>query len=411
MSIGSVFFFVLFGFLIFLFSIFIVSLIKKDQKKSGFEPAVTVVIPVYNEEDHIAATLDSILAEDYPKDKIEVIVVDDGSKDKTVEIVKKYKAVRLIKQDHKGKVHALNTGAKAARHEFILTVDADTSFNPEFIREMVGPFSDKMVAATSGAVRVKNTHTFSGIFQNIEYHQNNLIRRSFSKVFNTGIWFFGCLACYRASILEQLGGFKKDTMAEDMDIAMECKSKGYKTINVSHAIAYTNVPTNHKDLFEQRSRWWIGGLQSLRKNKKLFSLKSDPSVLFLFINHYWWAFYAFLSLPFFIYQINYWFPAGTEPLSVFMYFFRWLSLAGPVYVLYKIPEWGLNIYNIFGVMSGIIATAMLVSAIKVYKDRLSLKNILAIFFYFPYTIFLNILLAGSVIRTLNLKKDEYFIRK
>ena len=151
-------------------------------------------------------------------------------------------------------------------------------------------------------------------------------------------------------------------------------------------------------------------LQSLKKNKELFSHKSNPSILFLYINQFWWSFYALLSLPVIIYQVYYWLPYNTASFSMlFGYLFRWFTLAGPFYVIYKIPEWGLNYNNFFGVFSGIISCILIIAAIKMFNDRLNLKNFLALFFYFPYTIILNIMISFSLI-SFGFTKKRYFIR-
>ena len=400
---GIYFFFVLFSFLVFLFTVFIISLFKKEKKYGKMSSKVSILIPAYNAEKTIIDCINAIKRNTFLN--FELIVIDDGSKDETVTLLQENN-VSYYKRPHLGKVDALNYGLEKTTGELILTVDADTFVEKNYIEKMIAPFSDEKVAATSGAVVVKNKGGLLGLFQNIEYHQNNLIRRSFSKVFSTGIWFFGCLACYRKDALEEINGFPKDTLAEDMDVAMVLKSRGYKTINVSDARGYTDVPTNLIDLYWQRSRWWVGGLQSLVKNRKLLHIRSNPSVLFLFINHFWWAFYAFISFPLFIYQINYWMPERT--IDIILYLLRWFSIWGPFYVLYKIPEWGLNFYNIFGVLSGVLSLIMISAAIIIYKDKFSWRNLVAMVFYFPYTIIINLIVALSVVRAIFLKK-KYFI--
>ncbi|MBW2979838.1 glycosyltransferase family 2 protein [Candidatus Woesearchaeota archaeon] len=409
MALTGVLFFILFAFLGFIFVVFLVSRCVK-RKEIDFKPKVSIVIPTFNEEKNIKECLDSIFDSDYPKEKIEVIVVDDGSKDKTTNIVNDYKKVHLLKQNHCGKSEALNLGALKASHEFILTIDADTIIDKDCIKEIVKPLADKMVGASTGNSRVKNSNSLAGIFQNIEYHYNNLIRNVFSIVFKNGIWFFGALACYRKSVLVKIGHFKKDSMTEDMDIALEIKKEGYKTINVHNAFGYTIVPKNFRELYTQRSRWWVGVLQSLIKNRDMFSHKSSPAILFLFVNQFWWSFYAFLSFPAILYQVNYWLPYNSQSFaSLFGYLFRWFSLSGPIFVLYKLPVWGISFYSFFGVLSGIISTIMIVAAIKMFKDRINFKNMFAIFFYFPYTIILNIIIVISLLRP-ELWRKKAFIR-
>lgn len=412
MIIGSSIFAVLFLFLILIFVTAVISVFKKD-KNLHYEPKVSIILPCYNEEKNIANCLDAVYSLDYPKEKTDVIVVNDGSTDSTPKILKKYqnkyKDLIILKGKHEGKSASLNIGVKHSSNDIILSVDADTVIDKASLKKLVRPFANKDVGATNGSCVVRNSNSMISIFQKIEYHYNNLIRRSFSVLFKNGIWFFGAFACYRKSVLKKIGYFKKDTMTEDMDTAMEIYRAGYRTINVYDALGYTIVPHTLKYFYKQRMRWWIGALQTLKKNKVLFSMKSSPSILFLFISQYWWSFFALISLPIIAYQVYYWLPYNTgSSIALFMYLFRWFSFLGPIYVIYKIPQWGISLYSIFGVLSGIISVFLIVKAIYLFKDKLHLKNILGIFFYFPYTIILNTIIIISIIRLIFLKK-KYFI--
>ena len=222
MEMSSVLFIILFSFLAFIFVIFLISRFIK-KKNFDFEPEISIIVPVFNEEKNIGECLDAILNSDYPEKKMEVIVIDDGSTDKTKDILKRYEKVNVLEQSHLGKAEALNLGVSKARYDFVLTIDADTIIDKSCIKEIVRPLADENIGATTGNSKVKNNNSIMGIFQNIEYHYNNLIRHCFSTVFNNGIWFFGALAAYRKSLLNDVGSFKKDTLTEDMDMALEIK--------------------------------------------------------------------------------------------------------------------------------------------------------------------------------------------
>jgi len=407
---GTYVFAVLFIFLTFVFSTAILSIFKKDHYKP-FEPFVSIVVPCYNGESTISRCLDSVFSLDYPKKKIEVIVVNDGSTDNTRTILgkymKKHSNLSVIKGNHEGKSLSLNLGVKNAAYDIIMSVDADTFIEKDSLKRLVRPFQMKDVGATNGSCIPYNSDTIISIFQKIEYHYNNLIRKSFSVIFNNGIWFFGAFACYRKSVLEEIGYFKTNTLTEDMNAAMEIYTSGYRTINVHDAIGMTVVPHSLSLFYNQRMRWWIGALQTLNKNHALFSKRASPSIIFLFINQYWWSLYALMSFPLIAYQVYYWLPnSGT--LDVALYLFRWFTLTGPIYVLYKIPVWGINIYNIFGVASGIMSIFLIIWAIHIFNDRVGLKNAFAIFFYFPYTLILNSIIVISLVKMLFLEK-KYFI--
>lgn len=415
MVVGVVILFFLFLFIFTVFLVILLSYFRRYTPPEGYEPYVSIIIPCYNEEKNIKKCLDSVHASSYPEDKLEIIVVDDGSTDKTLSILKDYRklSLKIVQGSHGGKSESLNLGVSKASYDIILTLDADTALTRFCISKSVCYFSDESVGATNGSCSVLNKDSFLGTFQLVEYNYNNLIRKGFSDIFNNAIWFFGAFACYRKKVLEDVGGFKKDNSAEDMDIALSIYSKGYRIVNVHDALVYTRVPSTLLALIKQRIRWWGGVLLSLRKNKSLFSKKSDPSIWFLFINQYWWSFYAFISIPLIAYQFSYWLPSNLNTFyNFFFYTFGWFSLLGPVYVIYKIPEWGVSIYSLFGVLSGLFSAFLMSYSFYIFKERFTFRTLLAIFFYFPYTIVLNTIIVISLVRIMFSKKvrKERFMR-
>ncbi|MCB9358728.1 glycosyltransferase family 2 protein [Candidatus Woesearchaeota archaeon] len=412
MVIGAVLFFGLFVYLSFILLLTLLSVFVKD-KHEKFDGSVSILIPCYNESEVIVDTLRSIKQQGY-KGKLEVIVIDDGSTDDTQKSVEEFSmrekfAVKIIHGKHQGKSKALNDGVKAAKNDFILTIDADTMLEKGSLQKLIAPFKDAKVGATNGSMVVAKADTLIRIFQRIEYHYNNLIRKSFSKIYKNSIWFYGAFACYRKNALKKIGSFHTDTMTEDMDSSMLICKEGYRAVNVYSAIASTNVPTSISRLIKQRMRWWIGGMQVVWKHRNLFSSKSSAAVNFFFINQYWWSLYALMLFPILIYQIFYWLPFNLGSVAdTFWYLFRWFTLSGPIYVIYKIPEWGISLYGIFGVLGGLISAFLIIWAIIVFKDKFDLKNIIAIFLYFPYTLILNMIIVISLVRLLFLKRS-YFI--
>ncbi len=409
MTFSAIVLFILFMFLFFQFVIIIISFFRK-KVKINYEPKISVVIPCYNEERNIMKCLNSVFASNYDKKKIEVIVVDDGSTDNTVTLLKKHsKKIRIIAGKHQGKSVSLNLGCKKAKHDYILTIDADVILDKNAIRRIVRPFKDKNVGAVNGSSLIRNSNTVLTWFQKLEYLLNNHIRKSFSDVFNNSVWFFGAFACYRKSLLQKIKYFKQDTLTEDMEISLGIYYQSYKIKHVYDAIGYTLAPNTIKEIIKQRTRWWLGGLQALNKHRKLFSRKSNFSILFLFINQYWWTIYAFLAIPIIVYQYNFWLSTNLGSFSqLFWYTFRWFSLFGPVHVLYMIPKWGISFISIFGVLSGIITSINLLISIKLFKEKQNLSNLVALLFYFPYTILLNFIIVLSVFRAL-FSKNNYFV--
>ena len=406
---SGIFFSILLAFISFITLVFLASIIIK-RKFEPQEPSISIIIPAYNEEKTISKCIESVLESDYPKEKLEVMVVDDGSTDKTREMAKR-KKVRLLTQNHTGKSDALNLGIKNSRKEFVLCLDADSFLEKDCIKELVKPFSNKKIGATSASIMVKNRKSVLGSFQNIEYAYHNLIRSSFSKAFNQGVWFMGAASCYRRDVLEKIGMFEKESLTEDIDASLKIKNHGYTTYNVDKAFVKTIVPESLQKFCEQRKRWWAGSLQALLKNRKAFSKDLSPSLTFIILNQIWWSFYATLSLPIIIYQILYWLPYNSDSITVMAaYLFRWTNLSGPLYAIYKIPEWGVSIHSIFGILSGILSSALIIVSLHLSKDRITTRNALATFFYFPYTILLNIVIFISLFN-FKKKKKRFYLKK
>jgi len=110
-----------------------------------------------------------------------------------------------------------------------------------------------------------------------------------------------------------------------------------------------------------------------------------------------WFFYSFFALPLMLFHIFYWLPANSATLlDMGWYFFRWFSLAGVAYMIYMIPEWGINWVYMFGVLGGILSSAFFLLSIWRY-DRLGWRNLLAVFFFFPYTLMMSVFMMGGVL--------------
>ena len=407
---------VLFSFILFTCVIIIISLFKKP-KYSFYKPKVSIIVPAHNESKNIATCLKHIHASRYPVELYEVIVIDDGSTDDTAKIVKSFKDVKLLYTHHKGKSAALNFGIKYCKHELILMIDADTMLHPDALQKLVLPFKDESVGATIGTYKVGNRKNMLTAFQAIEYSYNNLIRMGFSRVFHDSVWFYGAMSCYRKSALDQSGYMFSDTLTEDMDVAIRLQNKGYNIIHVYDAFSTTQVPETIHGFFKQRIRWWTGVLQSMRKNSKqssrnIFSKSSsnpkskNPEskhskipLIFVYLSQWWWSLFAVLAFPMFTIQIFYWLPYNLATfMDAFMYLFRWFSIFGPLYSVYMIPEWGISFFSAFGILAGLISVTFIIVSVTIFRDTVRLREVLAIVFYFPYTLVLNMVILISIVK-------------
>ncbi|MEW6218489.1 MAG: glycosyltransferase [Thermodesulfobacteriota bacterium] len=239
---------------------------------SAFQPPVSVLMAAYNEEKVIGRTLAALLATDYPGD-LEVIVVDDGSGDRTGEVVQEWQQrdprIRLLTQSNQGKARALRHGLAAARHEIVVTLDADTQFAAQTIRQLVQPLADARVAAVSGHARVGNPTSFISRCQDLEYLCGfNLDRRAFQE-WNCVTVVPGAVGALRRAAVLAAGGISPDTLAEDTDLTLTLHRHGQRIAYVPEALAWTEAPLAIGALACQRFRWAFGVLQCLWKHRDL----------------------------------------------------------------------------------------------------------------------------------------------
>ena len=248
---------------------------RKDRMESGpaATPGVSIIVPAYNEEVGIAAALRSLAASDYPD--FEIIVVDDGSTDATLETVKALgiPGITLITQANAGKSAALNNGIGVSTKEIVVTVDGDTLFEPSTVTRLVRAFHDEKVGAVSGNTKVGNRRGLLGRWQHIEYVMGfNLDRRTLD-VLNCIPTVPGAAGAFRKSALQGVGGMPTDTLAEDTDLTMILNRAGWKVVYEDDAIAWTEAPATVSQLWKQRYRWSYGTLQCLWKHRGVINSK------------------------------------------------------------------------------------------------------------------------------------------
>ncbi|MFD1934440.1 bifunctional polysaccharide deacetylase/glycosyltransferase family 2 protein [Nonomuraea mangrovi] len=232
-------------------------------------PPVTVIVPAFNEEAGIQATVMSLVQTTYTGE-LEVIVVDDGSTDATADLAAALGLpnVRVIRQPNGGKPAALNTGIAHARHELLVMVDGDTVFEPATIGHLVRQLADPAVGAVSGNTKVGNRRGMVGRWQHIEYVIGfNLDRRAF-ELLDCMATVPGAIGAFRRSALVALGGVSVDTLAEDTDLTMALCRSGWRVVYEEKALAWTEAPTSLGQLWKQRYRWCYGTLQAMWKHRR-----------------------------------------------------------------------------------------------------------------------------------------------
>ncbi|MEW6130601.1 MAG: glycosyltransferase [Acidobacteriota bacterium] len=236
---------------------------------NDFKPTVAVIVPAYNEEKVIVQTIASLLASDLPD--FEIVVVDDGSTDKTAErILENFaneKRVRFFTKANAGKPEALNFGVQHTDAEIVIALDADTIFTRDTIRKLARHFVDRKIGAVAGNAKVGNRINLMTRWQALEYvTSQNLDRRAFN-VLNCITVVPGAVGAWRRELVLQAGGFNDLTLAEDADLTMAIRKLGYRVAYEDEAIALTEAPDTVRGFIKQRFRWMYGTLQAAWRHK------------------------------------------------------------------------------------------------------------------------------------------------
>ncbi|MBK7601810.1 MAG: glycosyltransferase [Acidobacteria bacterium] len=255
----------------------------------AFNPLISVIVPAYNEEKVIARTIESLLASDYSN--FEIIVVDDGSPDKTTEVVKNQfgndPRVQSFRVENGGKAEALNFGLGKCSGEIIIGLDADTIFEKETIGSLAHRFADPQMGAIAGNAKVGNRINLITRWQALEYiTSQNLDRRAFSSL-NCITVVPGAIGAWRRDLLDETNGFASDTLAEDQDLTLKVRKLGYKIGYEENAIAWTEAPDTVRGLAKQRFRWSFGTLQCMWKHRDALFRPKYGTLGFLAMPNVW----------------------------------------------------------------------------------------------------------------------------
>jgi len=253
---------------------------KKENRKKIRLPSITIGVPAYNEEKTIEKTVDSIVKADYPKEKVEIIIVNDGSKDNTVSVVKqiiqKYPSydIKLVNKKNGGKASANNTALRKAKGELFAVVDADSRIEKNCIKLLVRHFENEKVGAAISRIKVDKPKTLLERMQRFEYIMSNMIRKLMSNIGTLALT-PGVLSMYRTELVRKLGGFdaNRENLTEDLEIAMRLKYHNYMVVMDTDSITHTVVPKKMHSLWRQRIRWSRGFIYNHWKYRDMFFSK------------------------------------------------------------------------------------------------------------------------------------------
>ena len=284
-------------------------------------PSISFLIPAYNEAKTIGRCIKSILNIDYPKDKLKVIVINDGSKDNTAEVAGRFRkfGVSVLNKKNGGKASALNHAMKHVNTDLVACMDADSIATKDYLKKVVGYLKNANVAAVTTSTKILTTRTLMQKIQWVEY-MISIIFRKLLAVFDCQFAVPGTGGVYKTSVLRKVGSFDETSKTEDMEIAMRMYSKGYKIENSIDAYVFTDCPSGFKALFKQRMRWYMGYMTNFRKysfmmfNKKygnfgIFYMPMTVVWIGLLISLFLFILYNLMFLPlFYFYRIGFMLP-------------------------------------------------------------------------------------------------------
>ncbi len=235
------------------------------KKEITHYPSVSIIVPSFNEEKTVTATVESLLNLDYPKDKLSLLLIDDGSTDKTLEVMNRFKnhpQIQIFSKPNEGsKFAALNFGLDKVRTDLVGCLDADSFVASNALKLMVPFFLDKEIMAVTPSIKIHEPKNILQYIQKMEYIWGVLFRRMLSSM---GAMYVtpGPFSIFRSRVFEELGGYKQAHHTEDMEMALRMQKNGYKIVDSVGAHVFTVAPDKLKDLYKQRVRWSYGFLNN-----------------------------------------------------------------------------------------------------------------------------------------------------
>ena len=277
---------------------------NKNNKKmhASKNKDVTILIPVYNSQKYIKETIQSIKNQKY-NGNIYINIIDDGSTDGSLELLRKMDSVeniKIIESSHIGKASALNKGLQCVFTDYVITVDSDTILHPLAVQNIMNKLfnSDKKTVATAGCLFVKNAKkSFVTKLQEWDYTLGIFGVKMLQGNYNSTLVAQGAFSAYKTEALKEIGGWQ-NCVGEDIVLTWKLLSKGYMTNFAPNAIAFTEVPEKWIKLGKQRKRWARGMIEAFKKVKVLTSRKLNiKSKILMCLN----IFFPFIDLALLIF--------------------------------------------------------------------------------------------------------------
>jgi len=261
---------------------FLLSLVrKKPPRKEYINPAVSILMPVHNEEKYVEDKIKSLLNIDYPANRVEVLIGSDGSTDRTEEIVKKYVdgMIKLCsREERKGKPSMLNLLASRAKGEILVLTDVRQELDKDSLKELVGNFYDERVGSVSTELLFEDENNKTGNGIGFYWKYEKFIRNCESRL-GSMLGATGAMYAIRRRLFSEL---PKDIILDDMYIPLKIVERGYRAVFDAEAKIYDRVSKDSNHEFLRKARTHAGNFQVFGYVKKLFNPLKSPVALQLF---------------------------------------------------------------------------------------------------------------------------------
>jgi len=239
---------------------------NRPVRRHPYQPAVSVTLAVHNGERYLARKLDSILALEYPREKMEILVVSDGSTDRTDSIAESYAqlGVRLLRVDHGGKALALNAGIAAAHNEVLIFTDVRQTLAPDSLALLVENLSDPTVGAASGELVIREGNSLEEASVGLYWRYEVWIRRRLSAIDSI----FGATGAYYALRRELVVPIPANTLLDDVHLPLAAFFRGYRLVLDSRVHMF-DEPSRLPDEYWRKVRTLAGNYQIMKAYPRL----------------------------------------------------------------------------------------------------------------------------------------------
>lgn len=380
---------------------------KEELQKIQNYPSVAVAVPCWNEERTLPATLDSLLALDYPKDKLSIIVVDDGSKDSTLAIAKVYEynnpsQIKVLTKENGGKHTAVNMALHHSDSDLFGCLDADSFVTPSTLKIIVSYFEkDDETMAVTPCIHVKKPDTMIQRMQAIEYLMGVFLRKAYGQLDAIQVT-PGPFSIFRRKVFNVIGDYRKAHNTEDFEITLRMHKHHLKIVNSHKALVYTVGPSTARGFFFQRLRWARGFMENSIDYKDLFFKKEYGNFgVFTLPMAFMFMFYGIYAAVFSYYSLF---------SQIGLYIRKWSTVG----LYFKMPSFDIFYFNTT-VMSFVIMVLLSMFLLVLYIGNMLSDDKQEFYRNFPlffilYPLFVPFFLGRAIIDTLLNHKNEWVLQ-